>query len=329
MSIVKILDCDNADEFLNQLSPIGPVFGHNEAVGSKRYLRDGWVFRGHMDDDYLLIPSAFRGKNAFAKFGSPSCDTNAAQVRAEAQVLRRFFTLADATGLPLPEDSQVLRATIHEIFRPTYHEKLNKGEEIWPPPTLWSLLGIAQHYGIPTRLIDWSRKARVACYFAASDAAKRLAEIRDDSQRREVGETKKLCVWSFALSRYASWFNRDLAEYFGERIPSGAPVVEVTAPHAHNANLHAQDGLFSLQRIDMTGALVIEAKHKPLDEVIQKSIEDNHFDPHGKELFYRFRLNWSEAAELMWRLQQEGIGRANIYPGYQGVVGAIEEESMY
>jgi hypothetical protein len=112
MSIVVVHDCEGADEFLDLLSPRGRLFGGTEAVGSHTHLGDAWVFRGHADDDYQLVPSAFRGIDAFAKFDGRECTDNESQIRAEMDILRRFFNLADANGLPLPEDSQILRATI-------------------------------------------------------------------------------------------------------------------------------------------------------------------------------------------------------------------------
>jgi hypothetical protein len=228
MDIVETVDCANADEFLVQLSPRGPLFGGTEAFGSNIHLGDAWVFRGHSDDEYHLVPSAFRNVDAFAKFSTHRCEDNATQIRAEMDVLRRLFNLADATGLPLPEDSQVLRASIQRLFTQSYFDELEEGKKRWPPQNLWSLLGIAQHYGVPTRLMDWTRKAKVAAYFAASEAATRLSSIKDDDERFETGTKEKVCIWAFAFDRYASFYNKEDSKFFGDAVPGVTPVVQVT-----------------------------------------------------------------------------------------------------
>ena len=326
MEIVEIVDCAGADELLAQLSAHGRLFGGTEAVGSNIHLGDSWVFRGLSDDEYQLVPSALRSVSSFAKFSTHRCEDNASQIRAETDVLLRFFNLADATGLPLPEDSQVLRASIQRLFTQSYFDQLEEGTEQWPPMNLWSLLGIAQHYGVPTRLMDWSRKAMVAAYFAASEAAAKLSNIKDYDRRLETGDKKKLCVWAFAFDRYASFYNKEHAAFYGEVVARDAPVVKVTAPHAHNPNLHAQDGLFSLEISSMQSRIDGDVDRSSLEACLQKTIAEDRINIHGAKLFYRIRLLWRDAPHLLWRLRQEGIGQATIYPGYGGVVGALKEE---
>jgi hypothetical protein len=98
MSLVNTVDCKDAGGFLNLLAPRGELFGGQESVGSQRSSRDAWVYRGHSDDRYVLLPSALRDSDSFAAFGLSECVTNIFQVRAEVQTLRRFFDLSDASS---------------------------------------------------------------------------------------------------------------------------------------------------------------------------------------------------------------------------------------
>src|SRR5262249_37557502 len=127
MPLVEVVDCEEADEFLDCLAPRGRLFRGQESVGSMRYGVDAWMYRGHPDDEYMLIPSALRGPSSFAALGCGVVDANESQVKAEADTLRRFFELTDANGLPLPEDSQALRALLRDIQTEDYVRKLNSG----------------------------------------------------------------------------------------------------------------------------------------------------------------------------------------------------------
>ncbi len=316
MPLVSVRDCEDADDFLNQLSPRGHIFGGTESGGSRPDLGDAWIFRGHSDDDYRLVPTALRHEESFLKFGGRRCTDNESQIRAEIEVLKQFFNLSDANGLPLPEDSQTLRTSIERLFSEAYFEDLHLGTTAWPPRELWSLLGIGQHYGIPTCLLDWSRRALVAAYFAAEEAARKMSEGEDDKD-------KKLCVWAFAVNRVASFCSKEDASILGESTPPEAPVVRVTVPHAHNPNLHAQDGLFTIVLRNVTGRLNDPIDRKPLDAILDGPLGNRT----TSTLLYRVRLPWLYAPDLMWRLRQENLNKATVFPGYAGVVQALVEEA--
>jgi hypothetical protein len=86
----------------------------------------------------------------------------------------------------------------------------------------------------------------------------------------------------------------------------------------HNPNLHAQDGLFSLEISSKESRMGGDVDRSSLEAYLQKTIADDSINIHGAKLFYRIRLAWRDAPHLLWRLRQEGIGQATIYPGYGG-----------
>jgi hypothetical protein len=335
MEFVKLEECAETEEFLKKLSPRQGESFYVERSGSYRDMRLHWLYRGQADNEHFLVPSAFRkGPNCpMSVFGRPG-DDKKSRVEAEIEALFRFFSLADATGLPLPEDSQKLRNTLTACRSKKY---LDLNLDKWPPIELWSLLGLAQHYGVPTRLLDWSRRAVVAAFFAAEGAASKYVDAEREAKGSRLDESiqrKRLVVWAFGFWRFAKRVGKrpsssPLETLFGD--PEDVPVVPITAPHANNPNLHAQDGLFTLVRqlpkADRKRGFNPKKHYdKPLDQLVQIYEVQS---PNPEPIFYRITLPWSRARQLMDDLSQEGINAATIYPGFDGVVKTLKHEWKY
>jgi hypothetical protein len=287
--------CETAEEFLDRLSPRGEIF--------RDYDSRWWLFRGHSDDAYELTPSARRNHSNDLRALVPGGPIlfNEDQVFAELLVLSRFFEVADSIGLQLPEDSQ--------IFRRLIEKDITNLPRIWPPIEILSVIAVAQHHGLPTCLLDWSRHRLKAAYFAAAEAALRESESQPSCSGR-------LSVWALMLASTIY----PIETLDGEP----GPITIVTAPGSTNANLRAQEGVFTLTR-------PILPDRNPVDRRSLETIlaEDSTFycpsASDSDSWCYRITLPVSESAKLLWELSRERVTAANLFPDFYGVVTSLKD----
>lgn len=298
--VERDIRASSAEQFLLLLSPIAS--GWNNAP------RD-WIFRGVGDaEKFTLVPSALRMPPPVLKYTNKSLldpRTHSQQVEAEYDLLWDFFRVADAQGLLIPEDSQIYRSpwASTPIHRGVVAAKAGDGP--WPFDELMSLVALAQHHGVPTRLMDWSNDAFIAAYFGAADAAIRL----------EHGESSDslLAVWCL------NW------RYVWKRWPGKKPddieVLLVMAPRATNPNLHAQGGLFTVH-IVKPGKSSAPINRDPLDLVIEKRRGSIAIKA---PVMRQITLPIRESGRLLRLLAAHNIHAASIFPGFDGVVKYLKE----
>jgi|AntAceMinimDraft_16_1070373.scaffolds.fasta_scaffold09096_2 hypothetical protein len=259
-----------------------------------------WMFRGQPATEDL-VPSAWRpgALDSFCNGVSPNSYDNLVDV--EMRVAQKFFLLADARGLEIPEDTQRLR---REIWQQADRQVVAAR---WPPHHWLSLLALARHNGLPARLLDWSWNPYVAAYFAASGAYEALLNgSSEPTDRLEV----------YALNVESSHANLVRSKHGINPLPGS--IEFVTAPAAGNENLRAQEGVFTLLVPKGSEANLIPSMS--IEEVIRgmsRSI--------SVILLHRFTLEAKHAWELMGLLRCEGVSASSIWPGYKGIAREIRE----
>ena len=291
--------CSSAEEFLELLSPLGKYF-----KGEK--LNEPWLFRGQ-GQDWPLIPALFRESKKVKGLLKHDKKEYDELVKIEEKLLIRFFYIADKRGLILPEDSQKLR---------TFFARLDiDGRKI--EDEALSVMALSQHYGLPTRLLDWSLHPSIATFFAAEDAYRNRCKYKVESC---------LVVWAFYFPTFGIRLGND----------DKCVISDVTAPSATNANLKAQQGVFTL--INEKKHIVDEetGEYKSLDVLIGKLVDsarlnpvtkqhpDDEGNPWLKAKLGKFTLPVSEAKHLLYLLAKQDVTSSSVYPGYESIVSDLE-----
>jgi hypothetical protein len=154
-----------------------------------------------------------------------------------------------------------------------FHRKL------WPSDEYFEIMALGQHFGLPTRLLDWSRRSYVAAYFAASSAL----------ERKNDG---KLAVWGFNTENKYKLKNVQI----------------ISVPGGNNANVAAQSGLFTLLMQEYKRGKPFEGSHCLDDYIVSCKNHD----------LAKITLPVREAPKIIDLCERHGVTAATLYPDFYG-----------
>jgi FRG domain len=313
---------NSAAEFLGALLRTNEYFASAE---------DTLLYRGESDISRDLIPTAFRESGMKSLIDLNQIETSGTFKKCtditqnlgrwfhETMAIAMFYKHANEQSLLLPAlppdvHLELIRRTntqIGDYWRPSH----------WPRKELWPIMALAQHYGFPTRLLDWSGDPLASAYFAAKGGMKYLHET-----------DRKIGVWRTSTSV----LQRTALPYFDKKLSINQYITIIDTLYAGNPNLSAQKGRFTLavEKSDIFNET--SAIHKSLDVIFQdiclQCEKQNSLpmlllpdDYQSSNAFYKFTLPVSQSADLLNRLHQLGYKASKLFPGYSACIETVNE----
>ncbi len=277
---------------------------------------DAWVFRGVGSDAYTLLPCALRPATRLSVHGRIRRVQRLGErdaVQAEAWILALYLQALQRMGLAVPGGGERCRELLRRVTRtalPTPNLRLGQDDAVhdlltWPSEELLPLLGLAQHHGVPTRLLDFTWDARIACYFAATQA------LREKST--------SFSVWAVNAAQLQMdvEIRKRILETGAVTTDPGARFVFVDA--SFNPRLRAQRGLFILAREYETQ---IPGNEGP---PTWQPIEYMSIPALRAKGIRRFDLSRRLAPELLAHLARSGVDASAVYPDHAGAWLSVQE----
>ncbi len=288
---------NSISEYLDKLEELGKEYPKNPIMSSP--IKNAFLFRGMEDCKYELLPNIFRRTED--------------RINDSSIINSKYLGFANELGI-LQNFIQEASAYVSQFDTYNY--------------VRWAEL--AQHFGVPTRFLDWTENPLVALYFAC--------------------ESNKDCdavVWVLHKRNYLTYVNEHDENRFKDNNKYATneeaikdllitPVTDgikysklwklpiIYTPYYFDHRMSAQASWFMVWGIQKS----------PLEGLVNSSCymkyepPTNGFRTFGisqeERFLYRFLIHQSEKQRIMRRLDHMGIHAKSLFPGLDGIGKHIE-----
>ena len=283
-------------EGIVRIESVSDFMGIVEDITSGFAGNQTFIYRGISNADYSLIPSIYRTYKNGSILHHIYLENN-----SERSIMQQFMTEAAAFISSLSVDDRFL----------------------------W--VEYAQHFGTPTRLLDWTLNPLVALYFACichNDYSQKIPDgkvycLNDSIYKKISFGTGKNQINDSTIKEEAAkmiWDNENTFPY---------PIV--FRPYYFDKRMSAQSSCF----------MVWGSERKPLNELIdelersgkgsaKRRIQANEgimLISYENTALTSYTIPGAQRLKILRELDSIGINRSTLFPGLDGIGAAIERRS--
>jgi len=293
---LETIEINNAKKFIEIIS-----------LSNDKYYKSNhdYIFRGQANSKWELIPSILREKTKlYDESGQIKKDefwSNRNQIEVEFFMINEFVKELNLSGFHIPNEEtlNIINSSEEYIH---FISNLGRGKA-WPTKEYIGVLSIAQHYGIPTRFIDFTYDPLVALYFAAKSSLK-------------IKKSNKIAVYAldkdaYEFSKYNFTNINDLNTVEKSASKEYKLYQLVNTAAYYNINLKSQKALF-LSYVHY--GFRANEKSKPF------SIEEYLKNSNTNTKSYKFIIDSKFSKELLFLLNKKFYNVSTLFPSIESCV---------